>query len=235
MIIFLDDFLTDLPLIFRVINLVPKHFFVLLCKRIITPYAAQRVLFRHYNRNMSTKGSYPNIHQVLIDLCRKGDSKAQFDIYNLYHRAMYNTCLRIVDDAVEAEDIMQEAFFKAFDRINTYRNEVSFGAWLKRIVVNASLDFVKKKKLLHTPLDQVHGLSAFEEEESNTFSPESVEQLNNAITQLPEGYRLVVTLFYLEEYSHEEIAEMLGITSSTSRSQLARAKRRLVEVLKKKM
>ena len=93
------------------------------------------------------EGKYLNVHQQLIDLCKRGDSKAQFEIYKLYHKAMYNTCLRIVEDATEAEDIMQEAFFKAFDKINTYRNEVSFGAWLKRIVVNASLDYLKKVKL----------------------------------------------------------------------------------------
>jgi RNA polymerase sigma-70 factor (ECF subfamily) len=77
---------------------------------------------------MSTKGSYPNIHQALINRCSRGDRSAQFEIYKLYSKAMYNTCLRIVGNTVEAEDIMQESFFKAFDKINTYRNEVSFGA-----------------------------------------------------------------------------------------------------------
>lgn len=184
---------------------------------------------------MSIKGNYPNIHQILIDRCRVGDRKAQFDIYKLYHKAMYNTCLRIVGDVVEAEDVMQEAFFKAYDRINTYRNEVSFGAWLKRIVVNASLDFLKKKKLLITSIDQAYGLSAVDEEPESEFSPESVEQLNSAIAQLSEGYKVVITLYYLEGYSHDEIAELLGITSSTSRSQLVRAKQRLAEILKNKL
>ncbi len=183
---------------------------------------------------MSIKGNYPNIHQVLIDRCRVGDRKAQFDIYKLYHKAMYNVCLRIVGDVVEAEDIMQESFFKAYDRINTYKNEVSFGAWLKRIIVNASLDFLKKKKLLITSIDQAYGLSSVEEESEGDFSPESMEQLNSAIAQLSEGYRVVITLYYFEGYSHDEIAEMLGITSSTSRSQLVRAKQRLVELMKKK-
>jgi RNA polymerase sigma-70 factor (ECF subfamily) len=147
---------------------------------------------------------------------------------------MYNTSIRIVGDATEAEDIMQDAFFKAFDKINTYRNEVSFGAWLKRIVVNTALDFVKKRKLPQVSIDEAYGLSDEANEEDYNYSPESVEQLMNAIKELPEGYRLVVTLFYIEGYSHDEIADMLGITSSTSRSQLVRAKKRLGELLKLK-
>ncbi len=183
---------------------------------------------------MSSKGSYPNIHQALVDRCRQGDSKAQFDIYKLYYRAMYNSCIRIIGDAFEAEDVMQEAFFKAFDKINTYRNEVSFGAWLKRIVVNASLDFVKKRKFMQIPIDEAYGLSTDEQEENSDISPETVNQLMEAIKQLPEGYRLVVTLYYIEGYDHESIAEMLGITSSSSRSQLVRGKCRLAELMKRK-
>jgi RNA polymerase sigma factor (sigma-70 family) len=181
---------------------------------------------------MKEESKYPNIHQALIDLCKRGDSKAQFEIYKLYYKAMYNTCLRMVQDTNEAEDIMQDAFFKAFDKINTYRNEVSFGAWLRRIVVNTALDYLKKAKLLLTPLDDVHNLNEKSIDENQDFEPESVEQLYKAIGQLPEGFRLVVTLFYLEDYSHDEIAEALGITSSTSRSQLARAKQKLIEIMK---
>ena len=181
---------------------------------------------------MSAKGGYLNIHQALIDLCRRGDSKAQFDIYRLYYKAMYNTSLRIVGDVTEAEDIMQEAFFRAFDRINTYRNEVSFGAWLKRIVVNASLDFVKKKRLELKSIEEVHGLKE-EAIDEDDFVPESVEQVRRAIELLPEGYKLVVNLVLVEGYSHDEVGEMLGISASTSRSQLSRAKQKLVEILKK--
>lgn len=183
---------------------------------------------------MSSKGKYPNVHQALINRCIKGDSSAQFEMYRLYHRAMYNTSVRIVGNAAEAEDIMQDAFFKAFDKVNTYRNEVSFGAWLKRIVVNTALDFVKKRKLPQVSIDEAYGLSDEANEEDYNFAPVSVEQLMNAIRELPEGYRLVVTLFYIEGYSHDEIADLLGITASTSRSQLVRAKKRLGEMLRMK-
>lgn len=182
---------------------------------------------------MKVEGSYPNIHQALIDLCKRGDSKAQFEIYKLYYKAMFNTCLRIVGDTTEAEDIMQESFFKAFDKINTYRNEVSFGSWLKRIVVNSSLDFIKKKKLAMMPIDEAYGLKDEGAEIDEDFTPESIELLKRAIEQLSDGFKLAINLVLIEGYTHDEVAEMLGVTASTSRSQLARAKQRLLEILNK--
>ncbi|MBN1989558.1 MAG: RNA polymerase sigma factor [Bacteroidales bacterium] len=179
---------------------------------------------------MKIKGSYyQNIHQSLIDDCKRGSSEAQFEIYALYYKAMYNTSLRIVGNEAEAEDIMQEAFFKAFDKIGSYRNEVSFGAWLKRIVVNASIDNLKKKRAKLVSLDEAHGIS--HADETADIEPESVEQLKAALEMLPEGYKLVLNLNYLEGYSHEEIASMLGITASTSRSQLTRAKHKLIDII----
>jgi RNA polymerase sigma-70 factor (ECF subfamily) len=176
------------------------------------------------------EGSYQNIHQHLIDGCKRGESRAQFDIYQLYYKAMYNTCLRLVGNETEAEDLMQESFFKAFDKIGSYRNEVSFGAWLKRIVVNSSLDFLKKKKLNLIPIDRAYDLSDDDSVGDQIF-PESVEQIKRAIALLPQGYKVIVNLVMVEGYSHDEVAVMLGITASTSRSQLARAKRKLMEML----
>ncbi|HRX67566.1 MAG TPA: sigma-70 family RNA polymerase sigma factor, partial [Tenuifilaceae bacterium] len=130
--------------------------------------------------------------------------------------------------------IMQESFFKAFEKIGTYKNEVSFGAWLKRIVVNSSLDFLKKKRLLSVPIDEVIGLQNQQEESNDDFVPESVEQLREAIQKLPDGYKLIINLVLVEGYSHDEVANMLSISASTSRSQLARAKKRLIELLNTK-
>lgn len=180
---------------------------------------------------MNSESLYKNIHQDLIDRCCKGDSKAQFEIYRLYYKAMYNTCLRIIGDDQEAEDIMQESFFKAFDKILTYKNEVSFGAWLKRIVVNSSIDALKKRKLNFTQLEEAYML-VDEATENSNYSEESISALKDAIEKLPEGYRLVLNLYAIEEYDHEEIAQMLGITTSTSRSQLARAKQKLIEIIR---
>ena len=183
---------------------------------------------------MKVEGNYVNVHQALINRCREGDSLAQFEIYKLYYKAMYNTCLRIVNDTTEAEDIMQESFFKAFEKIGTYKNEVSFGAWLKRIVVNSSLDFLKRKKLLAIPLEEAVGLHNKQEESTEDFVPESVERLRDAMQKLPDGYKLIVNLVLVEGYTHDEVANMLNINASTSRSQLARAKKRLIELLNTK-
>ncbi|MBS3771365.1 MAG: sigma-70 family RNA polymerase sigma factor [Bacteroidales bacterium] len=180
---------------------------------------------------------YKNIHQDVIDRCRKGEQKAQFQIYKLYYKAMFNTSFRIVNDRMEAEDIMQEAFLKAFDKIHTYSGKVSFGAWLKRIVINHSLDELKKKKIeLDSLEDSVYNPEEeekAEEEEEETEIWNKVEEIREAINGLPDGYRIVLSLYLLEGFDHEEIAEILNMTSSTSRSQYTRAKNKLREELAK--
>lgn len=180
---------------------------------------------------MKEENYYKNIHQHFIDGCRAGDSKAQFEVYRLYYKAMYNTSLRIVGDEQEAEDIMQEAFFKAFDKISTYKNEVSFGAWLRRIVVNASIDALKKKRIPLIPIEEAYGVDTGSADDSE-FSVETIDLLKNAIEKLPEGYKLVLNLHLIDELDHDEIASTLGIAASTSRSQLARAKQKLIEIIK---
>ena len=174
-----------------------------------------------------------NIHSELIELCRRGDSKAQFELYNLYSRAMYNVSCRILPDRMEAEDAMQEAFFKAFDKLHTFRNEVAFGAWLKRIVVNTCIDYLKKKKLQLTSIDDVKGVADVQDGVDD-FVPESVEDIKVAMNELPEGYRLVLSLHLVEGYEYEEIAEMLGIAQSSVRSQFTRARQKLIELLKQR-
>ncbi len=176
---------------------------------------------------------YQDIHRKLIEECRKGDRKAQFEVYRLYYKAMYNTSLRIVGLSDEAEDIMQESFLKAFENLEHYRGEVSFGAWLKKIVVNRSLDSLKKKKLVTRDIDGLEDELADtgEIQVNEDFSP---EEITEEIRKLPDGYRIVLTLYLLEGYDHDEISEILEISPSTSRSQYARAKKKLAINLKKK-
>lgn len=163
----------------------------------------------------------------------EGDQKAQFQLYKLYYKAMYNTSLRIVNDTMEAEDIMQEAFLSAFEKISSYEGLVSFGAWLKRIVINKSLDQVKKKSL---DLDSIEE-SSIDVPNETDVSPiieemkYKIEDIRDAITRLPEKYRIVLSLYLMEGYDHDEISGILGITSSTSRSQLVRAKQKLIKYL----
>jgi RNA polymerase sigma-70 factor (ECF subfamily) len=171
-------------------------------------------------------------HLDLIRQCKKGDQKAQFEIYRLYHAAMFNTTLRIVGDSDDAEDVMQEAFLKAFAKLDSYRGEVSFGAWLKRIVVNKALDFLrlKREKL---SLEDAGEVGEMLEEETETVDYRySAESIKKAIHALPEGYRVVLSLILLEGYDHEEVSTILNISNATSRTQYHRAKKRLIELLK---
>jgi RNA polymerase sigma-70 factor (ECF subfamily) len=180
---------------------------------------------------MVKKPAYSNIHQDLINRCRSGDREAQFRIYELYYKAMFNTSLRIVKDEVEAEDLMQESFLSAFEKIDTYSGTVSFGAWLKKIVVNRSLDSIRKKRMFFEELDEkiTSGITEDIPEETTI----DTERIRSAIMELPDGFRIVLTLYLLEGYDHKEIAEILNITSSTSRSQFTRARQKLVELLKR--
>jgi RNA polymerase sigma-70 factor (ECF subfamily) len=174
--------------------------------------------------------AYQNTYHDVIEKCRKGDTKAQFELYMLYYKPMYNVCLRIVGNEVEAEDVMQEAFLKAFTKIDTYEGVVSFGAWLKKIVINRSLDQLKKRKV---KFEELNEKIPDEEEVRIEISEIQMEQLKKAIHRLPDGYRVVLSLYLLEGYDHEEIAQILGITNVSSRSQYLRAKLKLRQMLHK--
>jgi RNA polymerase sigma factor (sigma-70 family) len=174
--------------------------------------------------------SYHNIHQELIDKCKRGDSKAQFEMYRLYYKSMYSVSLRIVNDEGEAEDIMQESFLKAFKKMDTYKGEVSFGAWLKKIVVNRSLDHLKKKRVQFEEVNPRLQLPDDNEE----YREVDVEHIKRAISSLPDGYRVILSLHLIEGYDHDEISQILGISNSASRTQYSRAKARLKELLKGK-
>jgi RNA polymerase sigma-70 factor (ECF subfamily) len=180
------------------------------------------------------EGKYINIHQDLIDACRAGDRTAQFRIYKLYFKAMYNTSLRIVNDTAEAEDIMQESFLDAFQRLQSYTGEGSFGSWLKRIVINRSLDYLRKTKELIS-LDEVEVDMADQPEDNMEEEIRSqVDQVKKAIAQLPDEYRVVLSLFLLEGYDHEEIAQILKISNQLSRTRYSRARQKLLGLLKEK-
>ena len=177
---------------------------------------------------------FENIHQETIDRLKFGDRQAQYRIYQLYYRSMYNTSLRMVGIPEDAEDIMQESFLSAFNKISTYEGKVSFGAWLKKIVINKSLDYLKNRHRTLVHIDE-HDIELEDEQQTNDSEYYSipVEKIRDAIQSLPDGYRLVLTLYLLEGYDHEEIAQILEITSSTSRSQFARARQKLPEILKR--
>lgn len=175
---------------------------------------------------------YIDKHIDLIGQCRKGSRNAQFEIYKLYAAAMYNVALRIVNDDDEAEDVLQEAFLEAFTRLGDFRQETTFGLWLKQIVINKSINYLRKRKAEFVSIDDVDVAGEIEDTEGDTVF--KIEEIKQAITQLPEGYRVVLTLYLFEGYDHEEIAYILKISENTSRSQYMRAKKRLYGLLQKK-
>ena len=180
-------------------------------------------------RKNSLEISYQNIHQELIDKCRKGDRSAQFEIYRLFYKGMYNVALRLTGNPSDAEDVMQEAFLNAFRKIDTYQGKVSFGAWLKRIVINRSLDYLKKKKV---KFEEVNERSAGVEEDDAGYREVDVKRIINAIQSLPDGYRVVLSLHLIEGYDHEEISQILHISNSACRTQYMRARNKLKEILR---
>ena len=183
---------------------------------------------------MNIKSTIKIAHEDLLASCKRSDPKAQMQIYKLYYKAMYNTSLHIVGDTAEAEDIMQEAFLKAFDMLPKTDLNIGFGGWLKKIVVNKSLDVVRKRKVHFEEVDEYRDdridESSFEESGENIS--EKIRIVKRAMTKLPEKYRTVLSLNLIEGYDHEEISSLLGITASTSRAQLSRGKQKLLTILK---
>lgn len=169
-----------------------------------------------------------DINQKLIEKCRHGDRRSQYRLYQLYIHAMYNTCIRMVVNRGDAEDIIQEAFVSAFRNLNNFRGDSTFGAWLKRIVVNKSLNHIKKASPDFVALNP--GFDPAYQEDDNTpgVDPEVIQA---AIKKLPEGARVVLSLHLVEGYKHREIAEMLNISESTSKSQYLRGKKMLKKMI----
>jgi len=175
---------------------------------------------------------HKNLHEDLVEKCKQGNQAAHKDLYNLYSGAMFSICYRIANDRDDAQDILQDAFISAFKNIESYRGTASFGAWLKKIVVNKAINHIKRKRLEFVPVEEM----SVEVAEEDVYEDEeiylNVEMVKGAIQQLPNGYRVVFSLYLLEGYDHKEIGEILGITESTSKSQYNRAKKKLREILK---
>ncbi|WP_338815066.1 sigma-70 family RNA polymerase sigma factor [Bernardetia sp. Wsw4-3y2] len=198
--------------------------------------------------NPTVDTNYEEPNAELIEKVRLGSQKAQYQLYEKYVRAMYHVCVRIVGKGHEAEEVLQDAFVRAFMRIEEYRGDAAFGAWLKRIVINTSINFLQKKKIDLVSLDEMLVEPAIEEDENseNDFAEMNIQtgisekitkhnsevsRVKEAINKLSDGYRIVLSLYLFEGYDHEEIGEILGISSSTSKSQYSRAKKRLRTML----
>jgi RNA polymerase sigma-70 factor (ECF subfamily) len=170
---------------------------------------------------------------ALLDACKQGHAASYQALYNRYAKAMYNTCLRIVNHTADAEDILQEAFTDAFSNLGTFKCDAAFGSWLKRIVINKAINKVKRDKKRWLCIDDMPAMQ-FQEEESIDESEFAwkVDEIKRAIQALPDGYRTILCLHLLENYKHHEIATMLDLSASTVRTQYIRAKSRLLQLVK---
>lgn len=169
----------------------------------------------------------------LIKLCKKGNQKAQMQIYDQYAQAMYTIASRYLSNQEDAKDAMQEGFLKAFIHIERYQPDFAFGAWLKRIIINQCLDELKKNQLKFDDVD-VSELKLINEDDWHFDRSITKQDIVNAIENLNEKHRIVVKLYLIEGYDHEEISDILGIPIKTSRTHLRRGKLKLQELLKQK-
>jgi RNA polymerase sigma factor (sigma-70 family) len=171
---------------------------------------------------------------TLVERCVKGDGDSYRLLYDHYARAMYNTALRIVNNRADAEDILQESFSDAFRSLASFQNRSTFGAWLKRIVINKSINKVKRerKKWVEVDMESIDSYAIEEPEIDEADFVYKVESIKQAMKLLPDGYRTVLSLHLVENYKHEEIADMLGIAHATVRTQYIRAKKKLLDIIR---
>jgi len=168
----------------------------------------------------------------IIQGCRKGDRKAQQALYEKYKAMLFNVCLRYGSGWHEAEDLLQEGLIQVFGNLYQYRPTGPFGAWLRKVMVNTALQHLRKKKRMFQTVEMEEVADGFEADE-DLFARYREEALVQMLQRLPEGYRAVFNLYVIEDFSHREIGEMLGITESASRSQLTRAKAMLRQMLER--
>lgn len=180
--------------------------------------------------------AYQEIHREIIELSKAGNEKAQFELYSTYSKALFNLCMRIMNNRQDAEDALQDSFCAIFDKLHTYRYEASFGAWAKRLTINTCLNRLKKRKthLVFSP-DVHHQPESNDNDEDIEEIHLKVEKISKAITMLPDGYRLIFSLYLLEGFDHTEISEVLGITESTSKTQYMKAKKKIKEILRNEL
>ena len=166
----------------------------------------------------------------LLEGCRRGERKMQQELYNRFAPRMYGVCLRYASNAEEAEDILQEGFIKIFNKINSYRGDGSFEGWIRRIFVNTAIEHFRKKTYLQ-PITETEE-NTVEGKYLSVLDSLAEKDIIQLIQQLSPGYRTVFNMYVVEGYSHKQIAEILGISEGTSKSQLSRAKLILQDLVK---
>ncbi|MGB5371952.1 MAG: RNA polymerase sigma factor [Flavobacteriaceae bacterium] len=167
---------------------------------------------------------------TLLQWCIEGKQSAQLEVYNRYYKAMFNTAIRIVKDSTEAEDVMQESFLSAFTKLQTFKGEVTFGSWLKRIVVNNSIyHYRKQKKKNEVALEDImYKVEDNDGIDSNhVFTELKAQQVMETMKRLKDSYRIALTLHLIEGYDHDEISSIMNISYANCRTTISRAKESL--------
>jgi RNA polymerase sigma-70 factor (ECF subfamily) len=174
-----------------------------------------------------------NINRQILERCKNGEVKAQFMLYKQYSKAMYNIAIRFLINKMDSEDILQESFLTAFEKLTELTNDNAFGSWLKRIVINNCITHLRHNKFEFEDIEDHASLKYPDDEDAElNIDPALV---HTAIKELPAGSRTILALHALEGYKHREIAEMLGVSESTSKTQYKRALDLLFINLKKKI
>ena len=166
--------------------------------------------------------------ETLVKESIKNNKIAQRTLYEKYANAMYNTCIRMMGNEDEAKDVLQDAFIKAFTNLQSYSFEASFGAWLKRIVVNTCLNQLRKNQQLEYTEEDTHQIAEEVSEDDDLWK---IELIQKAMPKLATGYRQILTLYLFEGYNHKEIGQILDIRASISKSQYHRAKKELKNII----
>lgn len=183
--------------------------------------------------NEILNASHQSIHKYLILKSQEGDHKAQRELYQLYAKAMFNICRRMMGNDEDAQDVLQDAFIDAFTRLHTLKNVNTFSAWLKRIVINRCINAIKKRRLVTVDVDEGYDFVQ-QEEEDNELMKYQANQIIDSMDELSDGCKMVMNLYLFEGYDHGEIANILSISESASKSQYCKAKIKLRKVLEEK-
>ncbi|HMQ48963.1 MAG TPA: sigma-70 family RNA polymerase sigma factor [Saprospiraceae bacterium] len=171
----------------------------------------------------------------IIEACKKGDRLAQKALYQQYKNTLFVMCLRYASNREDAEDILQEGFVKIFRDLYQYKYEGSLEGWMRRVVLNVALQHIKKKKQLELWDDFSHWENKWNDRPEESFDEDMIRNVLHLMQSMPPGFRTVLNLFILEEWTHEQIAKELGISVGTSKSQLNRAKKHLKELVDKSL
>jgi RNA polymerase sigma factor (sigma-70 family) len=171
------------------------------------------------------------INNKIVEDCKQNNAKAQMQLYDMYCEAMFTIARRYVKDTFVAEDMMQDAFIKVFKNIQNFKGEVTIGAWIKKIVINQCIDYLKKKKIELVSIEEKE-LTIADNDDWTVKEEVTIDIVTSAINSLPKKYKVVLNLYLIEGFDHQEIAEVLNITEVTSRSQLMRGKNKLKGQLK---